>query len=59
MEHAHWIIDEGWWGVYTCSKCNWWIENDPTGAHRVVNIKEFNYCPHCGAKMDEEEDNEN
>lgn len=58
--HAHWIVDDKEmsriWNCH-CSYCGkdpqyfiggselWWIEILPK------------YCPHCGAKMDEEESN--
>ena len=36
---------------YKCSCCNaWWsVDRDST-------MKDYNYCPHCGAKMDGGED---
>lgn len=43
--HAHWIkrnYDNVDGTIYKCSNCN-------TGM-----FNEWNYCPHCGAKMDEE-----
>lgn len=48
MEHAHWITDEYWRVLYTCSNCGWYFAAE-------MDIEEYNYCPHCGAKMDEEE----
>lgn len=47
VKHGHWIYREYGYPLahnfYTCSVC---------GSSRGLNID--NYCPHCGAKMDEE-----
>ena len=42
-KHAHWHFDEV---SYECSAC------------KEVYRSGYNYCPYCGAKMDEEENNE-
>lgn len=48
--HGHWIKDRlvstsgGTYGVYRCSKCEWYGQD--------IGYS-FNYCPHCGAIMDE------
>lgn len=48
--HGHWIKDSlvstggGTYGVRRCSACEWYCED---------NAYKFNYCPRCGAKMDE------
>ena len=39
--HGKWIFNDDWW-EYRCSNCR-----GPIG-----NIKKFDYCPNCGAKMD-------
>ena len=55
MEHAHWIQDIHYKTSeyeYTCSKCKWGFD-DPYNMY--ISVEEYNYCPHCGAKMDEEE----
>ena len=46
--HAHWI--KGAFRTITCSNCGFLL--------RVPDaiIPKFAYCPHCGAKMDENED---
>ena len=37
-----------------CSKCGWiGVETDDG----LVKFSDFNYCPHCGAKMDGKEEN--
>lgn len=44
-KHGHWIGENGW----VCSECG----------YRIANWKfssEYLYCPNCGAKMDEEEE---
>lgn len=52
-KHGHWIKDRlvstsgGTYGVYRCSICEWYGQD--------IGYS-FNYCPHCGAKMDEVED---
>ena len=40
--------------IYICSECRSEIAID-----KYDNIEEYNYCPHCGAKMDEKERDEN
>lgn len=54
VRHGHWI-DEGYYADYTnvqawhCSECN---------CHVVGYSNDlFDYCPGCGAKMDEGEEN--
>lgn len=59
MEHAHWIRDkEFWWGVYYCSKCSKRCEEGDPHGMKVIYIEEYNYCPYCGSKMDEMDDEE-
>ena len=48
VKHGSWkyLYD----GNYKCSECgSWWCCTDS-------QIDEMNYCPNCGAKMDERED---
>jgi len=47
VKHAHWI--ELYKGNYKCSSCGAWWSN--TVSDEIINY--FNYCPDCGAKMDE------
>lgn len=42
VKHAHWMTDD-YEVSYTCSACGW----------AILFRKPTNYCPHCGAKMDE------
>lgn len=44
--HAHWI--KGFFADIKCSNCNF-----PLACAQTM-IPKLNYCPHCGAKMDEE-----
>lgn len=38
--HGKWIFNDGWW-EFICTNCHKAIEN----------IKKYEYCPHCGAKI--------
>ena len=52
VRHGHWKEEEGWSPddyYYTCSVCG---EDYVTIDGRTPD---YNFCPHCGAKMDEEE----
>lgn len=46
VRHGHWVIDMH--GNWACSLCG----NDPYHD----NMKNMNYCPNCGARMDEVEE---
>lgn len=51
--HAHWEYryDTGIYQTeFLCSRCNGLIETYSC----TVDEVEYEYCPHCGAKMDEE-----
>ena len=52
VRHGRWIYNEGTINTLPnlmCSKCGWWtIDQCVDGS--------YNYCPECGAKMDEGED---
>ena len=56
--HGKWIIDE--YEYFTCSNCK---ESYYNGAETTSEAREildnngaYNYCPHCGAKMDLEDE---
>ena len=52
--HGRWEEStDDWFGttVYTCSKCR----EDYVLAEGTPKQKLWNYCPNCGAKMDEKE----
>lgn len=51
VRHGHWVLHERaeeWGGLlipnFECSNCHLYLRSDGAG----------NYCPNCGAKMDEE-----
>lgn len=53
VRHGHWIEQSDVWGdvYYDCSACgNSWTTIDGTPFDNGMN-----YCPNCGAKMDEED----
>ena len=49
VRHGHWKNAQGYPFYYTCSEC----ENCYIDEAWTYNGK-WNYCPYCGAKMDEE-----
>jgi len=56
VKHGHWVEQEHedwkWSKEYRCSEC---------GQYRLVTTpvgREWNYCPSCGAKMDEVEEDD-
>ena len=53
--HGMWIKEDQAYGRYKCSVCGAYDEDcsDYYGAH---NVEEQDYCPHCGAKMDLEDE---
>lgn len=57
--HAHWISEgTGYGWHYRCSNCNY-IDGDVfKDSTFTFNEDCFNYCPNCGAIMDEEDNNE-
>lgn len=48
VRHAHWIDQKH--EVYKCSNCGNFLDFHGVNAGRG----DANYCPHCGAKMDNE-----
>jgi len=48
VKHAHWIDQKH--GVYKCSNCGNFLDFGGVNAGRG----DANYCPNCGARMDEE-----
>lgn len=49
MKHGHWETDERYPWREVCSECHRHITYD------ADSNAEMNYCPNCGAKMDERE----
>lgn len=45
IKHGHWL--KLYHGNYKCSECGDWWGSD----YNDEVINDFNYCPHCGAKM--------
>lgn len=41
VKHGKWIHNDEWW-EFICTSCR----------RGIGNIKEYKYCPNCGAKMD-------
>lgn len=56
--HAHWIRKRmlSHDGELYCSNCEWTPEVIAVGGTTVhdLQLADVYYCPHCGAKMDEE-----
>ena len=48
VRYGHWVRNDN--GTYSCSECQSWIPNEQ---HYYAR-----YCLYCGAKMDEEKENE-
>ena len=52
--HAHWVVCPS--GDVYCSNCEWSPEKGYTVAD--LQLTDVYYCPHCGARMDEEAEDE-
>ena len=48
---GHWIKTARWGRVYYCDQCRNYLDFDGVNVGRGST----NFCPNCGAKMDEEE----
>ena len=48
IKHAHNLIGDT---LFECSKCGYYNDDTTRGTTRT-----FNYCPNCGARMDEVEE---
>lgn len=52
--HGKWVVIEDIVGeMAKCSKCGFHMGINEPG-NGIPNIEYLRYCPHCGAKMDEE-----
>ena len=47
VRHGHWKEDTGGYGFWLCSHCG--FVSEASAADLL-----YRYCPHCGARMDEE-----
>lgn len=52
--HAHWIGERGYL-VHECSNCHKEFQEAEDDYGCDFEVLDFDYCPHCGAKMDEED----
>ena len=52
--HGHWIDVNG---LYICSVCNSLVSMESTG-FTEFDLFTYKYCPHCGAIMDEREEDD-
>ena len=55
VRHGYWIEQENWASddyYYTCSACR-------EDYNTIDGTPDYNFCPNCGAKMDEKERDEN
>lgn len=53
VRHGHWNIHETYYGEDAhCSVCRNWICVNVPG-NGLPDVENLNYCPFCGAKMDE------
>lgn len=51
-KHGHWVVTEN---TYQCQFCQYWDTRKKEQVNgRYVFSKLPNYCPYCGAEMDEE-----
>ena len=52
VRHGKWKKSGNWGRVYKCDQCGNYLDFDGVNAGRG----DANYCPNCGAKMDEVEE---
>jgi len=56
VRQGQWVYGEDDHGIdgYHCNKCGFFVPWDYT--HKFINfIEDYNYCPHCNARMDLED----
>lgn len=55
VRHGKWIMKNEMYGEYECSECKF-VDSNCSDYYGMHWVKDQNYCPHCGAKMDKEEE---
>lgn len=56
IKHGNWILFPNA-HYFKCDKCRYTVPYKKAHIH-LNGEREYNFCPHCGAKMDEEEKSE-
>lgn len=60
VRHGRWIKESktSKGGIFACSVCGRWAYSPWVGSRKSPkpNVCRYEYCPHCGAKMDEVEE---
>lgn len=53
VRHGEWIYGEDEFGIdgYRCDKCGFFVPWN-YASKNISYIKDYHYCPNCGAKMD-------
>lgn len=57
-KRGKWIYGEDEYGIdgYRCDKCGFFVPWDYV--HNFINyIDDYNFCPNCGARMEEDDEN--
>lgn len=58
IKRGHWVSTQNnRWKAYfhdMCSECGWWNSKDSVCKGEKNKPIPLNYCPNCGAKMDDE-----
>lgn len=55
VRHGYWILVDKSYEEYECSVCHA-RDSDCSDYYGAHNVTDQDYCPHCGAKMDLEEE---
>ena len=51
VKHGKWIAVDHEYGTYMCSVCHT-ADSDCSDYYETHNVKEQDYCPYCGARLD-------
>lgn len=58
MKHGHWEIDKNYYSDWhVCSICKGIAPLDPEEPFDEPDEMLTRYCPHCGARMDDADEN--